>query len=218
MRSQQTKPALKPADKPAHRPLSRTTSVFRSVTATVVLSLVLVGCGVGSLVGNGSNSATQFADTSATSKEISQVQSTALPAIATQCPQIKVRNGGGVMFAYANDKVGNPKALQFQAVIDGQSRNCVVSNGLITVKMGVIGRLILGPSGTNAAMNLPLRFVVERDDVAVFSQVYNIPMTVTPPSRSEEFVKVVENVAIPYLGGENIVIWVGFDPKAGAAA
>ncbi|VAW16437.1 hypothetical protein MNBD_ALPHA12-1234, partial [hydrothermal vent metagenome] len=110
MRSQQAKPVEKS--------LRRTTSVFRAVTATVVLSLVLVGCGVGSLVGNGSNNATRFADTSATSKEISQVQSTALPAIATQCPQIKVRNGGGVMFAYANDKVGSAKDLQFQAVID----------------------------------------------------------------------------------------------------
>ena len=30
-------------------------------------------------------------------------------------------------------------------------------------------------------------------------------------SLSGEFVKVVENVAIPYTGGENITIWVGFD-------
>ena len=36
---------------------------------------------------------------------------------------------------------------------------------------------------------------------------------VTPPNQSEEFVKVVENVGIPYLGGERIVIWVGFDTK-----
>ncbi len=207
MGSEQTKPDQK-------KSLRRATSMARSVTATVVVSLVLVGCGVGSLVGDGSNSAVQFADTSATSQEISQVQSSALPAIATACPPIKVRNGSEAIFSYANNKVGDPRALQFQAVIDGQSRNCIVSNGLITVKMGVVGRLILGPSEADASINLPLRFVVERDEVAVFSQVYNIPMQVTPPSRSEEFVKVVENVAIPYLGGENIVIWVGFDPRS----
>ncbi len=33
------------------------------------------------------------------------------------------------------------KDLQYQAVIDKQSRNCVVSNGLITVQMGVVGPL-----------------------------------------------------------------------------
>ncbi len=204
---EQTKPGQK-------KSVRRTTSIARSVTATVVVSLVLVGCGVGSLVGDGSNSAARFADTSATSQEISQVQSSALPAIATVCPQIKVRNGSEAIFSYADNKVGDPRALQFQAVIDGQSRNCIVSNGLITVKMGVVGRLILGPAEADASISLPLRFVVERDEVAVFSQVYNIPMQVTPPSRSEEFVKVVENVAIPYLGGENIIIWVGFDPRS----
>ena len=61
---------------------------------------------------------------------------------------------------------------------------------------------------------MPLRFAVERDNVPVFSEVYQIPVTVTPPNQSQEFVKVVDDVAIPYLGGENIVIWVGFDTQA----
>ena len=36
---------------------------------------------------------------------------------------------------------------------------------------------------------------------------------ITPPARSAEFVKVIDNVAIPYLGGEEITIWVGFDTR-----
>jgi hypothetical protein len=36
---------------------------------------------------------------------------------------------------------------------------------------------------------------------------------VTPPAQTTEFVKVVENVTIPYLGGESITIWVGFDTR-----
>jgi len=71
--------------------LRRTTSIARAVTATVVFSLLLVGCGVGSLVGNGSNSATQFADTSATSTEISKVLATALPAIAKRFAMVARR-------------------------------------------------------------------------------------------------------------------------------
>jgi len=194
--------------------LKRLPLAARSVAAVLVVSLTLAGCGVGSLVGDGSNTASQLADTTATANEISQLQSSALPAIATECPPIKVRDGGEAIFAYANNRIGDARALQFQAVIDGQSRNCVVSNGLITVKMGVVGRLVMGPSSSTNSMTLPLRFAVERDEITVFSQVYEIPMTVTPPSQSEEFVKVVENVAIPYLGGEDIVIWVGFDSNA----
>ena len=52
---------------------------------------------------------------------------------------------------------------------------------------------------------------VERDGVAMFSERYQIPVTITPPNQSEEFVKVVENVAVPYTGGEQIVFYVGFD-------
>ena len=49
--------------------------------------------------------------------------------------------------------------------------------------------------------------------MALFSEKYDIPVTITPPNQSEEFVKVVENVDIPYLGGEQITIWVGFDSQ-----
>ena len=183
----------------------------------LAVAALLSGCGVGSFMGGsdttGSTSST-LANSTASQAAIAQAAPNALPAIATECPPIKVRNGGEAIYSYANDKVGQAQALTFQAVIDKQSRNCVVSNGLITVKMGVVGRLLLGPAGEQRDFTLPLRFAVERDQQAVFSQKYDIPVTVTPPNQSEEFVKVVENVAIPYLGGEDITIWVGFDPKA----
>lgn len=148
---------------------------------------------------------------SPTQAELTTASTNALPAIATECPPIKVRQGGEALFYYGKGKVGDPRALNYQAIIEKQSRNCVVSNGLITVKMGVVGRLLLGPSGNQTNVTIPLRFAVERDDVAVFSEKYDIPVTITPPNQSGEFVKVVENVAIPYVGGEQIVIWVGFD-------
>ena len=150
---------------------------------------------------------------SATPAQISAQATNALPAIATECPEIKVRPGSEALFYYGKGKVGDPRSLNYQAVIDKQSRNCVVSNGLITVRMGVVGRVLLGPSGSQQSVDLPIRFAVERDDVAIFSERYQIPVAITPPNQSEEFVKVVENVGIPYLGGERIVIWVGFDTK-----
>ena len=123
------------------------------------------------------------------------------------------RAGSEAMFYYGNGRTGDPKALQYQGVIDETSRNCVVSNGLITVNMGVEGRVLLGPAGTQATVNAPIRFAVERDGQAVFSEKHTIPVSIVAPARSAEFVKVLENVAIPYLGGEEITIWVGFDTR-----
>jgi hypothetical protein len=117
------------------------------------------------------------------------------------------------MFFYGKGKVGNPRDLNYQAILDKQSRNCVVSNGLITVRMGVVGRVLLGPAGSQTSVSVPVRFAVERDDVPLYSEKYDIPVAITPPDQSEEFVKVVDDVQIPYVGGENITIWVGFDTK-----
>lgn len=178
------------------------------------IGLLLSACSMGNLMGPGKPSETaQLQSASATPAQISAQASNALPAIATECPEIKVRPGSEALFYYGKGKVGDPRSLNYQAVIDKQSRNCVVSNGLITVRMGVVGRVLLGPSGSQQSVDLPIRFAVERDDVAIFSERYQIPVAITPPNQSEEFVKVVENVGIPYLGGERIVIWVGFDTK-----
>ncbi len=185
---------------------------FGRLAGVGAFALLISACSMGNMFGGGSSSA-QLQNASATQAEIAQASTNALPAIATECPPIKVRAGGEAIFQYASGKVGNPKDLNYQAVIEKQSRNCVVSNGKITVKMGVVGRLLLGPAGNISSVDVPLRFAIERDGVALFSEKYDIPVAITPPNQSEEFVKVVENVEIPYIGGEQITIWVGFDPR-----
>jgi len=181
------------------------------LVSVVALGLALSGCSMGNMFAPApaTNAALQTANP--TQDEITTASVTALPAIATECPPIKVRNGNAALFYYGNGRAGNPQDLQYQAIIDNQSRNCVVSNGLITVKMGVVGRLLIGPKGNQQSVNLPVRFSVERNEVPMFSETYQVPATVDPATQSGEFVKVVENVAIPYVGGENIVIWVGFE-------
>jgi len=177
-----------------------------------LLAIALAGCSMGNMFGGGSSTGTQLANATANPAQIAQAAPNALPAIATECPPIKVRPGSETIFSYSG-RAGNPADLGWQAVLEKQSRNCVVSNGLITVKMGVVGRVILGPKGNVTSVNMPVRFAVERNGAAIFSEKYTIPVAITPPNQSEEFVKVVENVQIPYVGGEDLVIWVGFDPR-----
>ena len=184
----------------------------------VALALVLSACSMGSMFGGSSPSTTgstgALANASASQEQMDLTALAAAPAIATECPPIKVRNGGEAIYSYANNKVGDARALQYEAVIDKQSRACTASNGLITVDMGVVGRVLLGPAGENTEYTIPLRFAVERDELAVFSQKYDIPVSLAGGQQRQDFVKVVDNVAIPFVGGEDIVIWVGFDTKS----
>jgi hypothetical protein len=196
------------------RMMGNTTRAIPAVAAVFGAAVVLAGCSMGGMMG-GSNQAQnqQLQNATATPAAVAQAQTSVLPAIATECPPIRVRPGSEAMFYYAGGKVGDARSLQYQGVIDETSRNCVVSNGLITVNMGVVGRVLLGPQGNQSSVNAPIRFAVERDGQAVFSEKYTLPVAITPPARSAEFVKVIENVAIPYLGGDDITIWVGFDTK-----
>lgn len=192
-------------------------SVAKLATVAMVAT-ALSGCGMGSLWGGGTSGETtgstaSIANSSATQSEINTAGESALPAIATECPPIKVRSGAGSFASYAGSSKTDPNALKYQAVIDKQSRNCIVSNGLISVNMGVVGRVVMGPAGNQKEVTVPVRFAVQRDGMAVFSQRYDIPVGV-PNGDSAEFVKVIDDVDIPYLGGEDITIWVGFDTSS----
>ena len=185
-------------------------SIVVRIAAAASAAALLSACSMGGIA-PAPSAQTQELQTAAVSPEEIAAQSPILPAIATECPPIKVRPGAEALYFYGKGQIGNPRDLQYQAVIDKQSRNCVVSNGLITVKMGVVGRFMLGPSGNQTSVELPLRFAVERDDAALFSEKYDIPVQLAGGSQATDFVKVVENVQIPYVTGDNITIWVGFD-------
>ncbi len=186
-------------------------SAAKSLFLAGVAAIALSGCGVGSLMGG--NGDASLSNTSASQTQINQTATSALPAIAYECPPIRVIDGGGVYSLYAPGRNGQANGLRYQAVLDKQSRNCVVSAGLITVKMGAVGRVLAGPQGSSGTVNVPLRFAVVRDELTVFSQKYDIPVSITPTNQGQEFIKVVEDVTVPYVGGEDIVFYVGFDPN-----
>lgn len=189
------------------------TNFFLRSAALSGLAVLLAGCSMGGLMGGGSTSNQSLQNATASPAAVAQAQTNALPVIATECPPIKVRVGGEAMFYYGGGRTGDAKALQYQGVIDEATRNCVVSNGQITVNMGVAGRVLLGPAGNQSSVNAPIRFAVERDGQAIYSEKYTVAVPITPPAQTAEFAKVVQNVSIPYLGGETITIWVGFDTR-----
>ncbi len=176
-----------------------------------VMTLALAGC---SSMGNmfGASDDASYADVNASQSEVAQAAQGVMPAIATQCPPIEIRAGAEYTRSFAGNRTSDPSALRYQGVIDRVSRNCVVSNGVITVSMGAVGRVILGPSGAEGNITVPVRFAVQRDDMLVFSERYDITVSATR-SSANEFSKTLENVAIPYVGGESINIYVGFDSR-----
>lgn len=183
-------------------------SQITKLLGATALAVSLSACSMGSMFGN--NNDAQFAGATASQAQVAQGATLAIPAIATECPPIRIRDGAGTHRVFAGNRTSDPQALRHQGVIDRISRNCTVANGLITVQMGAVGRVILGPQGQAGNVNVPLRFAVERDGLAVFSQRYDVAVSASP-STPNEFSHTVSNIAVPYVGGEAITIWVGFD-------
>lgn len=178
------------------------------LVGAVLVPALLAGCSVGSMFG-GSDDAS-YANVTASQAQVTAAANSAIPAIATQCPPIRIRAGAEYYRSYAGNRSSDPSALRFQGVLDRASRNCVSSNGAITIDMGVVGRVIVGPSGSDGTVAVPLRFAIQRDGLAVFSERYDISVNASSASANE-FSYTVEDVAIPYVGGETITIFVGFD-------
>ncbi len=181
------------------------------LAGVAALAMGLSACSVGGLMPTGSTNSTQSLQNQTASPQEIAAATAALPAIATECPPIKIRDGQQALFFYGKGQIGNPRDLQYQAVIDKQSRNCVVSKGQIVLEMGAAGRLLLGPDGNQTQVTVPLNFTIERNSSPLYAQTYDIPVTIAPPAQSSDFVKVIQNVAIPYVAGDDIVIYVGFD-------
>ena len=116
----------------------------------LALLVVLTGCSSTS----GSGDAT--ADTSWTSRFTSVFSSPAAPpaqaapvavAATGDCPSIDIRTGAGTYTASGTPGETAVSGVRYQASISQLGRQCTTTGGNLMIKVGVQGRILLGPAG-----------------------------------------------------------------------
>ena len=139
-------------------------------------------------------------------------------AATEDCPTVDVRSGAST---YA---VGPPGAeptattLRFQASIAQTARECTVRSGNMTVKVGIQGRVILGPAGTPGQVEVPIRLALVQEGVepkTIWTNAYRVPVNVPPGQSNVPFVHIEENITFPMPKPAELdayVVYVGFDP------
>lgn len=147
------------------------------------------------------------------------------PAAAPQdtgdltCPPVTVRAGASTYAVGAPGKqpVGND--LRFQATISKMARECSLNGGLITARIGIQGRVIAGPAGAPAAVQVPIRVAVVHGGVSektIATKAYQTTVNMTE-SGSEPFTLVAEDLTYPVppgAAGDSYIFYIGFDPQA----
>jgi hypothetical protein len=201
----------------AEEPTARTHRVTAKVTALLSLSLVLAGCGSSNLF---STSALDFFNTSSKATTGNAEAGTG-SATDVECPSVGVRTGATTLMIGSKPGEGEPSAmdLRYQATILRTARECQVSSGVMTMKVGIEGRVITGPAGGPGTIDLPLRIAVVQEgihpkaitskfarvEVAIASAVDRVPFTHVDPEISFPLPQPIADI-------DAYVVYVGFDP------
>jgi hypothetical protein len=129
------------------------------------------------------------------------------------CPDVEVQDGTSAM------RVGGDTNAQvrYQFDIFNTARECRVEGAQFAIKVGVAGRLLIGPAGSAGAYSAPLRIVVRDDHTQkpVLSKLYKIEADATAATNLQApFQFVSEPLMLPYVhrwADEDYTVLVGFD-------
>jgi hypothetical protein len=189
---------------------------------------LLAGCGstmssMSSSVGNVfSKSPLDLFNTSSTATQANASAPDA-PEIQTdiECPGVLIRDGAATLVVGSNPKEQQPSPLdvKYQGSIIRTARECHVANGIMSLKVGIEGRIITGPAGGPGSVEVPLRIAVVEDSVTpkpIVSTFGKEVVTIGGDVDRANFTHVDDTLSFPLpkpLGLiDSYVVYVGFDP------
>jgi len=149
-----------------------------------------------------------------------KVAETASDGTEIDCPLVKVRAGASTYGVAPPGKQPIASELNFQATITRTARECRrVANGQITARIGIQGRVIAGPAGAPASVEVPLRVAIVQTGVqerVITTKVYRTTVAMAEAGGGA-FSVVGEDLIYNMPGNytsDNFVFYVGFDPQA----
>jgi hypothetical protein len=137
-------------------------------------------------------------------------------AVNLVCPEMDIRQGASTLTV----PPGSTEAfsLRYQGTIGEMARECNVTGGVMRMKIGVQGRVLVGPAGGPGKLDVPLRYAIVSEGPepkTIVSKFYKVPVTIGEGQPNVAFAHIDEEVAFPMPAGLDIhsyVVYVGFDP------
>jgi hypothetical protein len=134
-----------------------------------------------------------------------------------ECPGVDIRGGASTLNIAAKADQATAGDLRYQLSFGQTARECLVQSGTMTIKVGVQGRIVLGPLGGPGQLDVPLRYAVVREGPeprTIVTKFKRIPVVVPPEQMHVQFVDVEEGLTFPMPSGAELgayVVYVGFD-------
>jgi hypothetical protein len=205
--------------------------VLKNVFFVTVSSAFLASCGGGAMFGGGSSggSSPSFGDRfsqlfGGKSTEVGGTQSAQATTAGgadseLTCPMVSIRPGAATYAVGAQGKPGVGNDLAYQATITRTARSCDLANGQVSIKIGIQGRVIVGPAGAPETVEVPLRVAVVQEGVnpkPIATKVFTTTVSLAGQT-SVEYSLVGEDFSYPApsaAANDSYVFYIGFDPQA----
>lgn len=137
-----------------------------------------------------------------------------------ECPYIEIRQGASTLTINGSGD-NAAMSLKYQGTFVRAARQCAVASGQMTMKVGVEGRIILGPAGGPGQVDVPLRIAVVNESPAgmkpIVTKLIHIPVAIQSATDTPTFAHVEDDLTFPMPSAaelEHYVVYIGFDPLA----
>jgi hypothetical protein len=136
------------------------------------------------------------------------------------CPEVVVLEGTAASQAYAGTPPSSAN-LRYQYALGDTARECALDGDQLAIKIGVAGKMLLGPAGSPGSFSVPVRMAVlrEHDNQPIVSKLYRAAVTVAAGETRADFTIVSEPLHVPFIqdhSEDDYTIKVGIDEGAGA--
>ena len=196
-----------------------------SLAAVPLLVVFAGGCSVG---GTGALSASGSEEPASTALGFAAEPSPKSPLPVTRvqadvtCPPVEIREGASTLTVGPQGESNNTMSLKYQGTFVRAARDCSVVGSDMVVKVGVQGRIVIGPAGGPGEVRVPVRIAVVEEAPGGFkpivTKLIRIPVTVAPGQGNVMFSHVEPGVTFPLPTPssvlDNYIVYVGFDPLA----
>jgi hypothetical protein len=207
--------------------------VVRTIAALIALSAVTAACSSASdrIYGSSSpstpsnDSSPSFGDSfkqlfSGSSATTASASTPAPDPGADQinCPQTDIRQGASTLSLAGTGSDPAATTLRYQGTFGQIARECAIQAGMLTIKVGVQGRIILGPEGKPGPVDVPLRYALVQEGPSpktIWTKFYKTTVVIPEGQTGAPFTHIQNDISLPKPKAADLdsyVIYVGFDP------
>jgi hypothetical protein len=130
-----------------------------------------------------------------------------------ECPVLDVAANGASLRDFAGGTEAGAQALRHQVAIAHLARECKDAGSNLSMKLGVEGSVLLGPSGSPGTFSVPLLFEARLKDKVVASRRETLSVTIPPNESRAFFSTVVSDFVVPKDG--DLDLYVGLSQAGG---